>query len=187
MELWGNDKVNACYEAHMPSTYAMLKPNYSASAREKFIRDKYVKKLFYASFPPLTTPACSNDISPSESVEELPPPPSKTPNPVYAYTPPAPYTKRHSVAEKSSADVISFRKAMDLTDQIMSAVGSDQVCFEYISAIMSEIGVDFLSYRHKFRNLSSEQMNAMQGHLKLMVQEEERRRAAGGEEEIILG
>lgn len=186
MEQWGNDRVNACYEAHMPSTYAMLKPNYSASAREKFIRDKYVKRLFYDPSPH-GTPPCSDDSPSSECVEDVPPPPSRPPIPVYAYTPPASHTKRAPVAEKESTDVISFRKAMDITDQIMSAVGSDQVCFEYISSIMSEIGVDFLSYRQKFRNLSSEQLNAMQGQLKCMVQEEERRRAAGGEEELVLG
>ena len=42
MQQWGNDKVNAHWEYHMPKDYA--KPDGNSSSLEQFIRMKYERK-----------------------------------------------------------------------------------------------------------------------------------------------
>lgn len=198
MEHWGNDRVNKIYEAHIPPSYTMLKPNYSAGARDIFIRDKYVKKLFYAPEVVMETPAYEStaevvaapapaEASGSEEKVSVPsPPPLKPPKPP-VYTPTlAAKGRRKSFDKSPDVDKASFNKALRMADYVTTAAGEDTASFKYLVAILSEMGADFHSYKEKYKNLTEQQSSALHLHLKEVLQQEEEEHSKA-EEDLVLG
>ena len=49
---WGNERANAYYEAHIPSSVRIPREGDSVRDVEKFIRDKYQYKRFIGDIPP---------------------------------------------------------------------------------------------------------------------------------------
>jgi hypothetical protein len=143
MEAWGNDRVNHIYEANIPSSYLILRPNCSGVIIDQYIRDKYVKKLFYKETEPLTNESIvmSHSSAVDAAVEDT----------------------------HHASDLASFNKAVRITEQVMSLVGADHMCCAYVHALLGEIGADFSSYSHKFSSMSPDQSTALLSSLRKVM------------------